>query len=355
MKVEKYYTAVPSLIKRTQTVGRRMPFCAKDTEEYEIWAAKLRGNLSGCIGLDKMVRCGLQVQELERVTVDGGLTRVKMVINTEPDVQMPFYMFLPADFGGGKKYPAVICCHGHGSAGKAVVAGIAVTDEIKSSIAGFNYDYGVQIAKTGCVTFCPDARGFGERRERQNWGDGPDKYMNGSCHILNAIASTIGQSVAGMWVWDLMRLIDYIETLDFCVSGKTACVGLSGGGLQTLWLTAMDKRVCACIVSGYYYGFKESLIDLFNCDCNYQPGVWEHIDVGELGALIAPRPMVIETGTEDPLNGASKLENVEPYVEIARGAYRLFEAENNLLHDIFEGGHLWHGTVSVEFLLEALK
>ena len=43
------------------------------------------------------------------------------------------------------------------------------------------------------------------------------------------MAISLGQTVMGMWLWDLMRLADYALTCD-CVNGHISCVGFSGGG-----------------------------------------------------------------------------------------------------------------------------
>jgi len=348
MSVKTYYPTIPVVARRMDTLGRQMGFRAETVEEYNIWAAALRGRLVSSIGLDKMVPCELAPREVERMEIEGGITRVKYLINTEPDVVMPFYMLIPP--GAAIKCPAIICPHGHGSGGKISVAGDVVIPEVAGAIKKYNYDYGIQLARQGFITLCPDARGFGERREVRWQGDTPEHIMANSCAIINTIALMMGQSLCAMWVWDLMRLIDFAQTLPFVDSEKIGCAGLSGGGLQTLWLSALDTRVSACIVSGYYYGFQGAIMDTVHCMCNYPGQVWQLIDIGELGALIAPRPLVIETGSLDPLNGTGGMDNVYPYVELARGAYRLFGAEESLLHDVFEGVHRWNGQASVEFI-----
>ena len=111
------------------------------------------------------------------------------------------------------------------------------------------------------------------------------------------------------------------------------CAGLSGGGLQTLWAAALDKRIRCAVISGYMYGYKESLLDMpGNCYCNYVPHLYEYMDMGDIAALIAPRPLLIETGNRDPLNGASGLANVRTQVDTIRRAYRTLEAEDRLYH-----------------------
>ena len=79
-----------------------------------------------------------------------------------------------------------------------------------------------------------------------------------------------------------MRLIDYRYTRQDCDSGKLGCCGLSGGGLQTIWLAALEDRVKYSAVSGYFYGYLDSLLKMpQNCSCNFVPNLWKHVDMGD--------------------------------------------------------------------------
>jgi dienelactone hydrolase len=148
-----------------------------------------------------------------------------------------------------------------------------------------------------------------------------------------------------------MRLIDYVETRPDCDPARLGCAGLSGGGLQTLWLAALDERVRCAVVSGYFYGVRDSLLELCdNCSCNYVPHLWETADMGDIGALIAPRPLLIETGSQDGLNGARGVENVTEQVAVTARAYALLGAPDRLAHSIFEGEHRWHGVEAIPWL-----
>ena len=80
------------------------------------------------------------------------------------------------------------------------------------------------------------------------------------------------------------------------------------------------------------------------------PHLYENVDIGDVGALIAPRPVLIETGDEDGLNGPSGLDNVRPQVETVRKAMRLYDAEDRLHHDVFPGGHKWHGVEAIPWM-----
>ena len=140
-----------------------------------------------------------------------------------------------------------------------------------------------------------------------------------------------------------MRLIDYVEERGEWRTDDLGCVGFSGGGLQTLYLAALDDRVRRAVISGYLYGFKDSLLELNgNCSCNYVPGLWKAFDMGDIASLIAPRPLVIQSGCSDHLNGPRGIKNADEQVEIIRSAYRLNGAEDRLIHHHYEGGHQFH-------------
>jgi hypothetical protein len=72
-------------------------------------------------------------------------------------------------------------------------------------------------------------------------------------------------------------------------------------------------------------------------------GRLEHVD---LGALVCPRPLLVETGTEDLLFpeavARQSVAQLRPLYE-AQGAGRA------LVHDVFEGDHQWHGELAYPF------
>ena len=348
--IEKYYTSMEHLLKVYDIESRKMAFDAKNIPEYGEWKKSVRAKICDITGLNKMERCPLKPELLESEQCDG-YRRDKLIIQTEPDVWMPFYILIPDCLKKDKKGSSIIATHGHFSAGKCSVSGRKDIPAVKEQIAVYNYDYGLKLAKEGYVVFCPDARAFGERREWTRQTDNEEDFLTSTCVQLNHMAIYLGQSVTGMWTWDLMRLVDYIETRNDCNAGRIGCVGLSGGGMQALWLTAMDDRVKCAIVSGYFYGYKDALLKLSdNCGCNYVPHLLEYVDMGDIGALIAPRPLLIESGNKDPLNGERGLLNVTEQLEITIKAYELFNARDNIWHYVGEGGHRWYGEKSSEFI-----
>ena len=334
-----------SLIARFDAVNRRSGFRAGSRDEWQIWRRELQAILRELLGLHRMVPSDLNARVTEVIPRDG-YRRERVEIDTEPGVTMPLYVLVT---DGAVAAAGVIAAHGHDSAGKLPVAGVADDAGVAERIATYHYNYGEVAAQHGYMVFCPDARGFGERRE--SLSQDADQQFDSSCRQLAHMALPLGLTVAGMWTWDLMRLIDYISSRQECRGQKVGCIGLSGGGLQTLYLAALDERVDCAVVSGYFYGVKDSLLVMSgNCDCNYVPHLWEHADMGDLGALVAPRPLLIESGLQDPLNGERGIANVDEQVDITRRAYELSGAVDRLKRNIFDGPHRWDGAKFLPWL-----
>jgi len=343
-----YYTSEEYFKNKFDSTPRHFAFRASTKTEYEAWKQDFRPLLAKLLGFEKMTTCDPNTQYLSKEKLDG-YTREKIIINTEPGIQMPFYVLKP-ECEKVAKWPIAFALHGHSSNGKNAVCGITNGDiRLADTIKEFNYDYGVTLVRQGFIVFCPDARGFGERAEK--YKQGADNILDSSCANLNAMAYPLGMNVTGMWTWDLICLLDYALARDDTDCERVNSAGLSGGGLQSLWFAAMDERVKNVIISGYFYGYKQALLECnFNCSCNYIPGLWENADMGDIAALIANRGIFIETGDEDFLNGAGGLDNVYPQVETVKTAAKILNNEKNIHHHVFNGGHRWNGENTIPWL-----
>ncbi|MCB1103365.1 MAG: hypothetical protein H7A44_08160 [Opitutaceae bacterium] len=349
MPVAHYYSSLSRLKALHDRVASKLPVNTCNASACRIWQAEARERLHRLLGLERMEPCDPAPRKIsEEAVPEGG--REKWLIQTEPDVWMPFYVLVPAGLAPGARAPVVIAPHGHGSAGKLAVAGCGEIPAVRDAIRRNNYDYGRQFCAQGYVVLCPDARGFGERREFY-FGEKRDEdetdetwFMDSSCALLNQKAIALGTTLAAMWTWDLMRLIDYAATRRDCDTTRLACAGFSGGGLQTLWLSALDKRIRCAVVSCNFFGFRDSIIHQTRCSCSYVPGLCEWFDVGDIGALIAPQPLFIEAATEDFLSGPRGIVNtIEPHA-ITREAYEALGAGDRIQLQVVEGPHRWDGT-----------
>lgn len=342
-KIEACYGSLSSMLRKFDRFARQDCFRGQSVEEFEEWREKTRGLLSGLLGLEKMEECDLHPITMEEaVTLPDGIRREHIRIQTEPDIWMTMYLLIPADADPNTRL--FLCPPGHNGAGKYTVAGLGEYGAIKEKIEQYQYDYGMQLAKKGFVAVCPDCRGFGERRETVADAKDPVLGLKGDCYWLAHMGEPLGIPAAGMLVWDLMRLIDYLELRNEWDTEHIGCLGFSGGGMQTLYLAALDERIQYAVISGYMYGFRDALLTLNrNCSCNYIPHLWEHLDMGDIASLIAPRPLVIQSCRQDRLNGSRGIVNAVEQAAVIEKAYRLCHAEKLPLHDICEGGHQWHG------------
>lgn len=342
-KIEACYGSLSSMLRKFDRFARQDCFRGQSVEEFEEWREKTRRLLSGLLGLEKMEECDLHPITMEKaVTLPDGIRREHIRIQTEPDIWMTMYLLIPADADPNTRL--FLCPPGHNGAGKYTVAGLGEYGAIKEKIEQYQYDYGMQLAKKGFVAVCPDCRGFGERREAVADAKDPVLGLKGDCYWLAHMGEPLGIPAAGMLVWDLMRLIDYLELRNEWDTEHIGCLGFSGGGMQTLYLAALDERIQYAVISGYMYGFRDALLTLNrNCSCNYIPHLWEHLDMGDIASLIAPRTLVIQSCRQDRLNGPRGIVNAVEQAAVIEKAYRLCHAEKLPLHDICEGGHQWHG------------
>ena len=339
-----YHTSIGYIENLYDRYARGMGFCAETAEVAAAWKKDVRARLWEILGFSKMQQADPCVQVLGEKKFDG-FTKQVMTIQTEPSVVCEFDLFVPDAPNGA----AILNPHGHGG-GRESAAG---TDEtIEKAMAGEGkLPFACIMAQRGYYVACPDTRGSGTRREKNAQGDNPRAHSHDE---LLKLGVCFGIAPIGWMVWDLMRLADYLLSLDQV--DRLGCAGMSGGGQQTLYLAAMDDRISAAMISGYFYGFKNALLQQpENCPCNYAPHLYETVDMCDLGAMVAPRPLYIESGRNDPLNGSKGLENVYPQVEIARKAYDVYGKQDNLIHFVHEGGHVWVAEEVPDFFDRVLK
>jgi len=128
-------------------------------------------------------------------------------------------------------------------------------------------------------------------------------------------------------------------------------MGLSGGGMLTFFHTALDERIKACVVSGYFSSFKDSILAMHHCTCNFVPGLLNIGEETDIVGLIMPRPMLVEAGTRD---GIFPVEAVRKSVARARQICAILggNPDKDVEFDEFEGRHRISGRRSYDFLWE---
>jgi dienelactone hydrolase len=293
------------------------------------WLAGRRARLTELLG-PMPSPVPLSTETLESVECDG-YRRDKVVFDTEDTMSVPAYLLIPD--GRVSEGAAVLACHGHGP-GKSQAVGLEHTNAPNS-------DYALQLVRQGYVVLAPDLRCFGERLD---WN--PDDHY--ACDTNLVHAAMAGWNPLAQNVWDLARCLDVLTGHPLVDASRIGMVGLSYGGTVTLFTAAGDDRVAAAVVSGYFSSWRVAHQMPWNmCGSQVLHGMLGRLEHEDLGALIAPRPLLIESGTKDDLFPyASAIESVRR----TRLVYEHQAAGDRLAHDVFEGEHQWHGTEAIPFL-----
>ncbi|MGH9666820.1 MAG: alpha/beta hydrolase family protein, partial [Bryobacteraceae bacterium] len=143
----------------------------------------------------------------------------------------------------------------------------------------------------------------GERREyrgtagsRSELG-GPmtwDHSMPGHLLLL------LGENLTQYRIWDATRALDYLLSLPQVDPQRIGCTGQSSGGLFTMFLSAIDSRIrCAAAHEGECRRSlpveirPETAIDPPDIDQHFFPSALWGIDLTDLHAAIAPRPLLV--------------------------------------------------------------
>jgi dienelactone hydrolase len=309
------------------------PVPVDDAEAFAAWRPRAAGRLAELLGPEP-APVDPALETTDTVACEG-YVRTRVVFDTEATMSVPAYLLVPD--GRHEAGSAVLAVHGHGP-GKAQVVGLEETETP-------NGDYARQLVRAGHVVLAPDLRCFGERAD---WNP-PDHY---ACDTNLVHAVMTGRSPLTQNLWDLARCLDVLAAHPLVDPRRMGVAGLSYGATMALFLAATDGRVAAAVVSGYFSSWAESHKMPWNmCGSQVLPGMLGRLEHLDLGALVAPRPLLVESGRDDDLFPAA---DAEAQLARLRRVYAMAGAPDALVHDVFDGGHQWHGTVALDFLAAAL-
>ena len=273
-------TAIALLTSIRRTVATTPPYRFQGTtrEEWEAWHVEFRERLWELLGVGDFPRQPygpdeLQAEVEERIQVDG-LWRELVWLNTEQDLRVPAYLFLPAEADGPR--PAVVVFPGHGA--------IAQTAGLEKSYQRAN---ALELARAGFVTLTMELRGFGK--------------LSALGHLqIDAAARLVGRTWYGMLVQDGMRALDYLLTRPEVDPARIGATGIGAGGALTMYTSALDERVRVALVNSYLGKYVVTSLDEEHCPCNDIPGILRYAEMGDVAALIGPRPVMFVNGRRDP-------------------------------------------------------
>jgi dienelactone hydrolase len=244
---------------------------------------------------------------------------------------------------GSGPFRPILAVHGHGPGVRDAID-LPETAEEEAHVKRLNTNFAVSLVRRGYLVFAPEQLGFGTRRETE------DKEMGSmawSCRQAALSLLLLGHTLLGLRVRDISRTLEYVAAHPDARRGAVGAVGLSGGGSALLYAAALDDRLAALILGGCLSSFRQSIMAISHCEDNYLPGILRHAEMADIAALLAPRPLFVESGLDDPLFPASGA--VAAITQI-RKAYVILGAADRLEFEVFAGGHQFHGTRSLEWL-----
>jgi hypothetical protein len=239
-----------------------------------------------------------------------------LVFQTRPGIYATANLYIPQGKG---PFPAVINMIGHWDKGKIDSTG--------------PQGVGHSLALNGYVCLSIDPWGAGERATIHGEYEFHGSGLGTS--ILN-----IGESLFGIQISDNMRGVDLLCSLKFVDKENIGATGASGGGNQTMWLSALDERIKAA-VPVVSVGSFESYIMGTNCICevlNDGLTLTEEAGVLALSRAIMPCNHIKDTNpTFFPSEMLRTYDNAKKVFEM-RGegdhiSYRIFDLEHDYLKE----------------------
>jgi cephalosporin-C deacetylase-like acetyl esterase len=202
-------------------------------------------------------------------------------------------------------FPAIVSPHGHWTYGR-------LENTETSSVPG----RAINLARQGYVVFSYDMIGYNDSQQLNHRFGGRREEL-------------WGISLSGLQLWNSIRSVDFLCSLDDVDRERIGATGASGGGTQTFLLMAIDERVKVGapvnMVSAHMQG---------GCLCENTPGLRIDTSNVELAALAAPRPLLLVSATGD---WTVNTMNVE-YPAI-QSIYRLFNADDRVRAVQINSGH----------------
>ena len=286
-------------------------------------------------------RVGLEPQHTSPTEKDG-LTETGFSFATEAGQRVPGILIRKANSSGRR--PAVIALHGTGG-----------NKESQRALL-------VDLARDGFIGVAIDGRYHGERAKGGKAARATE-YVDA---ILRAHRTGREHPFFFDTAWDVMRLIDYLETRDDIDPKRIGVIGFSKGGVETYLAAAVDPRIAVAVpcigVQSFRWAIEndawQSRVGTIQAAFNaaaaerkvaadaafvrafydrVAPGIYSTFDGPAMLPRIAPRPLLAINGDSDP---RTPLPGLEECAEAARAAYRAQgAAERFVLHLQPNTGH----------------
>lgn len=255
-----------------------------------------------------------------------GVKRRAFYLRVRPETDVAVHLLwkdgLADDLGG----PAPVYLHLAGSTSGVHVAWGEPKLPIDHQRLGLGADMAVQAAKKGYLAVAIEQSGFGEREERTLKPRSRHRLTDAANHAL-----LLGRTLMGEKCWDVSAVLDWLLATDALpvsiAPARIALFGHSSGGSNAFFAAALDERIGGVLCSGSIGRFRDTVgnrrVDGGELII---PGLLTWLEAEDIAALVAPRPFVGLSGSEDHIFPAA---GVEAVIDTARPFYdRLGVARN---------------------------
>ena len=256
------------------------------------WQTAARAKLRELLGMENLNPSSDNKFNLEYVKEEDNYTEYRFTLESEVGYAFPSVMRVPKGMSG--KLPVMLCLQGH-STGMHISLGKPIFPNDVNSISGGDRDFVVRGVKEGFVSVAIEQRNFGE------CGGHPEKGVP-MCHVSTMNNILIGRTTIAERVLDVSCVIDaLIANFDFIDANNISLMGNSGGGTATFYAACLEDRIKLAMPSCAVCTYKHSIAAMEHCVCNFIPEIANYFDMGDLAGLIAPKPLVIVNGKNDPI------------------------------------------------------
>ncbi|MCC6558899.1 MAG: hypothetical protein IT372_38720 [Polyangiaceae bacterium] len=235
------------------------------------------------------------------------------------------YLAVPSSLAEGRRVPAVIALNGHGGSAYQVMS------------PGSPFWYGDSFARHGHVVLAIDVSHRPDSPlhdlavgDDPAHGNGPHPSLRGQ----EAPGSDFEED--GERAWDAMHALDWLIEQPFVDGERVLVTGLGLGAEVATWVAALDPRVGMLVAAGFAPD-----LGVMRHNGSHPCWRWTHgdvrdyIDVADLHALIAPRPLILESGRAD---GTQSRHGVAMDKQVARRARAAWGAEaGRYVHYVHDG------------------
>ena len=285
-------------------------------ETKEVWKTYREKLISEIIRRTGMVinhELPLNLKETAKIQLNGYSIR-NVFFQTRPGVYVTANLYIP---DGEGKFPGVLVMMGHSLFGR-------LEDRYQS--------VGHTLALNGYVALCLDPWGAGERTTLHGVFEDHGDENNLGSSLMN-----IGEPLIGIEISDNIRGVDLLCTLPSVDPKNIGATGSSGGGNQTIWLTALDNRVKAAVpvVSA---GTFESYIMGTPCICEVLPGGLNLTEEAEILSLVAPRAIKMCNHQKDNNQAFQPSEMIRSFKN-AKPIFEMYGTGNKISFQIFDLTH----------------